>query len=487
MTANLVPLLGAQWARLAQQHVGDGDVAHVVQQAREPHLLHRRFGQAQLTRRDLRQPRDRLRVPRGARITDVERIGERQNRRELLVAGAVAAVGRRQHADDLLAVDHSAVAAQLLGRVEGVVGGAEQLVARGAVLRKARHAEADRHLHGVVGELVARRLPQPLRQHERAVVHGVRHDQRELLAAEPGQGVDAALLPIEGVACARERAVTLVVPEPVVDLLEVVEVADHDAQLSPSAASPLELELECLLEAAPVQQPGERVGAGRVGQPAHGQVHVAPQGEDQHARDDQGADRQQPLLGRMVGPVGGGLQDERVATDRERHLRERREAAEEVAGEQDHPQVEEGVRGRRRAAEVDADGDQHRAQRRDPGVGRGSDARMTEQHEHRGAECDAGCGQHSGHVGLGMRKRGQRRERQHRNGRKQERDRPRHHGAVCEVVERAGCAMQSRRRSKESGGVLSQSQHPVCLPWLTVWTNPSARAPAMPPFSRCNA
>ena len=81
--------------------------------------------------------------------------------------------------------------------------------------------------------------------------------------------------------------------------------------------------------------------------------------------------------------------DERVPTERERHLRERRAAAEEVAGEQDHPQVEERMRGRRRAAEVDADGDQHRCQRRDPGVGPGSDARMTEQHHQRGAECDA--------------------------------------------------------------------------------------------------
>ena len=102
----------------------------VVQQAGEPHLLDGRFGQAQLARGDLRQPRDRLRVPRGARVADVERVGERQHRRELLVARAVAAVRRRQHADDLLAVDHGAVAAQLLGRVERVVGGAEQLLAR---------------------------------------------------------------------------------------------------------------------------------------------------------------------------------------------------------------------------------------------------------------------------------------------------------------------------------------------------------------------
>ena len=279
-----------------------------------------------------------------------------------------------------------------------------------------------------------------------------------------------------------------VVAEPVVDLLEVVEVADHHAQLASAAPGALELQLERLLEAAPVQQPGECVGAGRVGESAHRHVDVAPQREDQHACDQQRADRQQPFLRRMVGPGRRALQHDGVAADRERHLRERREAAEEVAGEEDHPQVEERVRGRRGAAEVDAERDQHRAQRHDPGVRPGSDARMTEQHHQRRAvrrrrpwpsipaTSASGCGSVSQH-----------RERQRRACREEERDRPRHHGAVCEVVERADCAMQSRRRSKESGGVLSQSRHPVCLPWLTVWTNPNAEGPAMPPFSRCNA
>ena len=67
---------------------------------------------------------------------------------------------------------------------------------------------------------------------------------------------------------ARERAVARVVAEPVVDLLEVVEVADQQAQRALAAPRPLELQLERLLEAAPVQQAGERVGAGRVGESA---------------------------------------------------------------------------------------------------------------------------------------------------------------------------------------------------------------------------
>ena len=247
---------------------GDGDVAHVVQQARESHLLDRRFGQAQLPRRDLCQSaRPSASAARCAAITNVERIGERQNGRELLVARAVAAVRRRQHADDLLAVDHGA------GRGPAPwprrARRRRRRAARGAwspccgklatpkliVSFTASSANSSRD-----------RLPQPLGQHERAVVDGVGHDQRELLAAEPRQGVDAALLPVEGVAGARQRVVTLVVPEPVVDLLEVVEVADHDAQLRSAAPRALELELECLLEPAPVQQPGERVGAGGVGE-----------------------------------------------------------------------------------------------------------------------------------------------------------------------------------------------------------------------------
>ena len=124
---------------------------------------------------------------------------------------------------------------------------------------------------------------------------------------------------------ARERAVALVVPEPVVHLLEVVEVADQDAQLAAAAPGPLELQLERLLEAAPVQQPGEGVGAGRVGQPPDGQVDVAPQRRR--------SARMRPAARRAVsshsssawsGLLRRAMQHDGVAGQRERHLRERR-------------------------------------------------------------------------------------------------------------------------------------------------------------------
>ena len=223
-------------------------------------------------------------------------------------------------------------------------------------------------------------------------------------------GVDAALLPIEDVAGARERAVAVVVPEPVVDLLEVVEVADQTLSFAPAAAGALELQLECLLEAAPVQQPGERrrCGPRRPARPPSGRRGAAAAKISTHATS-----RAPSVSSHSSGAWSGAVRRASAARarsqpTRERHLRERRAAAEEVAGEEDHPQVEERVRGRRRAAEVDADGDQHRAQRRDPGVGR------RERCAHDGAarrsaapSATRDCGQHSGHVGLGMRKRGQ--------------------------------------------------------------------------------
>ena len=71
---------------------------------------------------------------------------------------------------------------------------------------------------------------------------------------------------VEHLAGTRERAVAGVVAEQVVDLLEPVEVADQQAQRVLAAARALQLELEGLLEAAAVEQAGERVGARRVGE-----------------------------------------------------------------------------------------------------------------------------------------------------------------------------------------------------------------------------
>ena len=97
-----------------------------------------------------------------------------------------------------------------------------------------------------------------------AVLVGVRGEDRELLASHPGGRVPAALALLEGVADRAQDLVARGVPELVVHLLEVVEVADDHAQRLLGAAGALELDVEGLLEPAPVQQAGERVAAGGV-------------------------------------------------------------------------------------------------------------------------------------------------------------------------------------------------------------------------------
>jgi hypothetical protein len=60
-------------------------------------------------------------VPRGGDVAQVERLGQ-QHRRLELIAGAV--VGQRvEHRERLGVVDHTAVAAQPLGREQRAVGG----------------------------------------------------------------------------------------------------------------------------------------------------------------------------------------------------------------------------------------------------------------------------------------------------------------------------------------------------------------------------
>ena len=125
--AHLGPLLVAQRLGLGEQHVRDRDLADVVQHAGEPDALdHVAAGRPSSRAISSAVPADGLRMPRGARVAHVERLGERQHGREMLVARAAAAVDRRQDARDLAAVDDRAVAAQLLGGVERVVGRAQQ-------------------------------------------------------------------------------------------------------------------------------------------------------------------------------------------------------------------------------------------------------------------------------------------------------------------------------------------------------------------------
>jgi hypothetical protein len=205
-------------------------------------------------------------VVAGAGVADVERLGEREDGGELELAGGLAAqLG--EGARDLVAVDDRAVAAEVLGGGGGAVGGAEQRDAVAPVRGRGGDAEAECHADGRVGEAAVSCAAEPLGHDERAALVRLRKQQRELLAADAGGVVDAAL-PFHRVGgdCL-EGGVAGLVPLVLVDRPEAVDVADDHGEGPVGAQRAVELDLEHLLEGAPVQEAGERVGAIRVVDP----------------------------------------------------------------------------------------------------------------------------------------------------------------------------------------------------------------------------
>ena len=171
-----------------------------------------------------------------------------------------------ERAGDLVAVDDGAVAAEVLRRGDGLVGRAQQA---DAVARRGPATVATPKLNftpdGGLGEAAVGGAAQPLGDDEGAALVRLREQQRELLARDARRDVDAPL-PLERVPRDRlERRVAGRVPVLLVHLAERVDVADDHGHRAVAAQGALELQLEQLLEGAAVEQPGERVGAVRVG------------------------------------------------------------------------------------------------------------------------------------------------------------------------------------------------------------------------------
>ena len=130
-------------------------------------------------------------------------------------------------------------AALALGPVQRQVGVPDQLVRVVPVLREQRDAHARRRVHLLAAE-VERRLQdgQQLGGERGRVGRPARPelDQRELVPAEPGQGVAAADHAAEPAGDAAQQRVAGRVAEAVVDALEVVEVEQQHRH--PAAAAP---------------------------------------------------------------------------------------------------------------------------------------------------------------------------------------------------------------------------------------------------------
>ena len=112
---------------------------------------------------------------------------------------------------------------------------------------------------------------------------GLGEHQRELLAADPGGHVDAPL-PLSSPGDGQQGLVARLVALRVVDVPEVVAVADDEANGRPLRAARARAPLEQLLERAPVEQAGEGVGAGGIAELADQPADSLAQAQEEHPR-----------------------------------------------------------------------------------------------------------------------------------------------------------------------------------------------------------
>ena len=149
-------------------------------------------------------------------------------------------------------------AAVALRPVHGDVGGAQQIGRRPTVHRREGDAHAGAHLQRKAvdvdrsGEAATQVLGHRCRL---VVVADVGHQQRELVASQPGDHRTARCGAAELLGDPAQQPVADVVTEPVVDLLEAVEVQQDDRAAGRRVAVRAEEPFDVVGERPPVQQP----------------------------------------------------------------------------------------------------------------------------------------------------------------------------------------------------------------------------------------
>ena len=253
------PLRVGQRAGLAQDLLGNRELAEIVQAAREARDLDLLLVEADPLREAGGEVGDAARMAAGVGVAQVDGLREAGGR--AVAGGAVGAVGEAAELgelDDVGAVEVHTVATVLLGPVERAVGEADQLVAVERLLREAGDSGAD----GDRADQVELEPADPL--HDRAgdrerlarVVLG--QQKGELVAAEPeGLAVLAQLGRELG-----EEPVAFGMAVEVVDALEVVDVDQAEREGRAAGLGLDELALEPVVEVPVVPEPGERVRQG---------------------------------------------------------------------------------------------------------------------------------------------------------------------------------------------------------------------------------
>ncbi len=153
-----------------------------------------------------------------------------------------------------------------LGRVHGGVGVAQQLVGAVVVEGAARDPDADRgrQLLALDAERRLERLGQALGDGRR--VASVLEQDRELVAAEAGARVAVPQAGADAVGDLQQQLVARLVPEAVVDGLEVVEVEEQDRDRFLERLAQGQGVLDPVAEQAAIGQVGEGIVEGLVGE-----------------------------------------------------------------------------------------------------------------------------------------------------------------------------------------------------------------------------
>lgn len=260
-------------------------------------------------------------------------------------------------------VDDRAVAPEMLGDVERLVGGAQGGVGSTHDVRKERDPERDREQQRLVSEGLLHGAASALGEQVGLVAVRARHEQGELLAADAGHHVDPPALLSEHPREGEQGAIAEPVAEAIVESLEAVEIADQERERHAVAARALELGGEVLVKAAPVEETGERVGASRLAEvgdglrePAHEPLDATTKKADEDPGDRDGSDRDEPALDR-VGRRHRGQHD-RVDGTGQRNLPRGGAWRQEIGGVQSDPHVEQRVDARALRGGVDSDAEE---------------------------------------------------------------------------------------------------------------------------------
>ncbi len=174
------------------------------------------------------------------------------------------------------------VAPVLLRPVHRLVGRRQHRLGAAAPAAEHRDADADRRADRVGRAALAfgHLGTQVFAQRQRAGGIGLRHQHGELVAGEAGDDVGAAYAFAKRLGDLADQVVAGLVAERVVDRLEPVDVDDHHRALAAVAGAEGDVLVELAAEAAPVEQPGERVVVGQIAQLGLGPLGLAQPRED---------------------------------------------------------------------------------------------------------------------------------------------------------------------------------------------------------------